>query len=63
METEPTEQLWTAADLGRWANISTGTVRNLRSAGKLPEPLKIAGSVRWVPSEVRAFFAAQRAAA
>jgi hypothetical protein len=32
------EPLWTAVDLAAWAQINPGTVRNLHSQRRLPEP-------------------------
>ncbi len=45
-------QLFTAANLGRFFGLSTRSIWRLRAAGRLPEPLTIAGSVRWRASDI-----------
>ena len=46
------EPLWTVDDVGRFLGVATKTVRGWQLAGRLPH-LKIGGTVRFVPEEVR----------
>lgn len=48
----PDESLWTAGDVADFLSISERTVRAWQLDHKLPH-LKIGGTVRFVPSEVR----------
>jgi excisionase family DNA binding protein len=48
----PDEALWTASDVAEFLAISERTVRAWQLDHKLPF-LKIGGTVRFVPSEVR----------
>lgn len=45
-----------ARDLADMLGISLRQVWRLSSAGKLPRPLKIGGSVRWNRAEIRQWF-------
>lgn len=40
-------QLLTAKALGKMLSLSARTVWRLRSSGKLPEPMKVGGAIRW----------------
>lgn len=44
-------------EVARMFSISTRSVWRLRSAGKLPEPIRIGGSVRWRTEEVAEWMA------
>ena len=44
--------LLTASQLAKTLNLSERTLWRLRSAGKLPKPVRIAGSVRWRFDEI-----------
>ena len=46
------EPLWTVEDAGRFLGVAAKTVRGWQLAGRLPH-LKIGGTVRFVPEEVR----------
>lgn len=45
-------QLLTAKDLAMRLSLSKRQVFRLNSCGKLPRPLRIAGSTRWVESTI-----------
>ncbi len=45
--------LTSARSLARMFSVSTRTVWRLRSAGKLPRPLSVGGSVRWRLTDIR----------
>lgn len=49
--------LITAAELARLLKISTRTLWRLQSAGRLPEPVRFGGAVRWRLEEVRNWIA------
>jgi excisionase family DNA binding protein len=52
--TDTQEPLLIAADeLARLMQISRRTLWRLRSAGELPEPVRLGGTVRWRLEEVR----------
>ena len=46
------EPLWTTADVARYLNVSQTTVRTWQLGRKLPF-IKIGGTVRFVPREMR----------
>jgi predicted DNA-binding transcriptional regulator AlpA len=46
----------TARDLAEMLGLSVRQIWRLNSAGKLPKPLKIGGSVRWKRQEVMNWF-------
>jgi len=48
-------QLLSAEALGRALSLSKRTVFRLRSAGKLPEPIKVGASIRWRLSDIELF--------
>ena len=48
-------QLITAEQLGGILGVSVRTVWRLRSAGKLPLPVQLGGSIRWKRGEVEAW--------
>lgn len=45
--------LLSAARVARLLEISERTLWRLRSAGKLPRPVQVGGSVRWRAEEIR----------
>jgi excisionase family DNA binding protein len=51
--------LLTAAQLAAKLNISQRTLWRLRSAGKVPQPLRLGGIVRWHVDDVEAWLAAR----
>jgi prophage regulatory protein len=50
-----TEQLITVRQLAEMLATSVRSVWRYRSAGKLPKPLRLGGSVRWSLKEIEAF--------
>lgn len=50
--------LITAAELAKLLNVSTRTLWRLRSAGQLPQPVRLGGAVRWRIEEVKNWIAA-----
>jgi len=55
---EPGEPLLiTAAELARLLQVSTRTLWRLRSAGELPEAVRLGGAVRWRLDEIRKWIA------
>jgi len=44
--------LLSANDLAKLLGLSLRSIRNLDSAGKLPRPLRVGGSVRWRRAEI-----------
>lgn len=50
--------LGTAADVAKLLDLSERTVWRLLSAKRLPEPLRIGGSVRWRLDQVRQWISA-----
>ena len=55
---DPTSLLLTAERLARLLDVSKRTLWRLRSAGKLPRPVQLGGSLRWRADEVSAWVAA-----
>lgn len=51
----PVALLVTARDVAAMLGVSTATVWRLRSAGKLPPPLKVGGAVRWRKADIEAW--------
>ena len=49
--------LITARKLAQLLGVSTRTLWRLRSAGRLPEPMRLGGAVRWRFDEVREWIA------
>ena len=49
--------LITARKLAQLLEVSTRTLWRLRSAGQLPEPVRLGGAVRWRLDEVRKWIA------
>ncbi len=47
-----TVELLNAHQVAKILNVSTRTLWRLKSAGKLPEPVRIGGSVRWHPQDI-----------
>jgi len=47
-----------ARELSEMLNVSLRQVWRLNSAGKLPKPIRLGGSVRWNQREVTAWFEA-----
>ena len=57
-ETKQECELLSVKELAKILSLSVRTVWRLRSAGKLPKPLTIGGSVRWIESEISAWIRA-----
>ncbi|MGD0596783.1 MAG: AlpA family phage regulatory protein [Sedimentisphaerales bacterium] len=55
---EITEKLLTAKALGQMLSLSKRQIFRLSSCGKLPAPIRIGGSVRWVESTIAAWLKA-----
>lgn len=55
-----TVELLNAQQLAKILNISPRTLWRLKSAGKLPEPVKIGGSVRWHPKDIQELITRKR---
>ncbi len=51
-------QLLSAERLAALLDISVRTLWRLRSAGKLPPPVRLGGSIRWNAAEIRAWIEA-----
>jgi excisionase family DNA binding protein len=51
-DVESKRLLISAEHLARLLDISVRTLWRLRSAGKLPDPIRIGGSVRWNAQEI-----------
>jgi excisionase family DNA binding protein len=49
--------LLSAAEVSSVLGVSSRTVWRLLSTGKLPEPVRIGGSVRWRADEIRSWIA------
>lgn len=47
-----------AAELGKLLGLGLRTVRSMDSAGRLPRPIRLGGSVRWRLDEIEAWLAA-----
>ena len=52
-----TPALITAADFAGMLKVSVRTLWRLRSAGQVPEPVRLGGAVRWRLDEVRNWIA------
>lgn len=50
---EPSPWLLTVADLSQYLQVSVRSIWRLKSAGKLPKPVEIEGSVRWSAEVIR----------
>lgn len=51
-------QLWSAKTFGQRLSLSKRQIFRLSSCAKIPKPLKIGGSVRWIASEIESWLAA-----
>lgn len=51
-EQQTTEKLLTAKAVGGMLSLSKRQIFRLNSCGKLPAPIRIGGSVRWVESTI-----------
>lgn len=51
-EQEQKCQLFDAQTLGQRLSLSKRQIFRLKSCGKIPAPVKIGGSVRWIESEI-----------
>ncbi|MGA2253574.1 MAG: helix-turn-helix domain-containing protein [Thermoguttaceae bacterium] len=49
--------LITAAELAKLLHVSTRTLWRLRSAGELPEAVRLGGTVRWRFAEIKKWIA------
>lgn len=49
--------LITAAELAKLLHVSTRTLWRLRSAGELPEAVRLGGAVRWRLDEIKKWIA------
>jgi len=50
-------QLLTAQELGALLNLSKRQVFRLNACGKIPAPIRIGGSVRWLASDIEDWLA------
>lgn len=55
-----TVELLTARDVSRILKISLRTLWRLKSAGKLPEAVRIGSSVRWHPQDIQDLISRKR---
>ena len=56
--TEPNDPLLVpAVELARIMQISTRTLWRMRSAGQLPDPVRLGGTVRWRVDEIKNWIA------
>lgn len=53
-----TEKLLTAKAVSEMLSLSKRQIFRLNSSGKIPAPVRIGGSVRWVESEIYAWIIA-----
>lgn len=53
-----TEKLLTAKAVGEMLSLSKRQIFRLNSCGKIPGPIRIGGSVRWLASEIEAWLEA-----
>lgn len=44
-----------ARQLGAMLGLSVRTIRTMDAGGKLPRPIRLSGSVRWIVSEIQAW--------
>ena len=51
-------QLLSAKTLGQMLSLSKRQIFRLNSCGKIPAPIKIGGSVRWISAEISAWIMA-----
>ncbi len=51
-------QLWDAKTFGQRLSLSKRQIFRLHASGKIPAPLRIGGSVRWIASEIESWLAA-----
>jgi excisionase family DNA binding protein len=49
--------LITADQLAKWLQVSKRSLWRLRSAGEIPEPMRLGGAVRWRLTDVEAWMA------
>jgi len=56
---QTTEKLLTAKAVGEMLSLSKRQIFRLNSSGKIPAPVRIGGSVRWVESEISAWIQAE----
>ena len=52
------EPLLTVKDVAKLLNLAVRTVWRRRSAGEIPPPVEIGGSVRWRPDDLKSWIAA-----
>jgi predicted DNA-binding transcriptional regulator AlpA len=52
-------QLVTAREVARLLSVSARSVWRLRDSGRMPDPVRVGGSVRWGLETIRAWIAAQ----
>lgn len=52
-----TDRLWNIRDVAQFLAVSERTVRRWVAQGVFPEPIRINGSTRWLPTTVTAFLA------
>ncbi len=52
-----TPAMITAMDFARMLKVSVRTLWRLRSAGQVPEPVRLGGAVRWRLDEVKKWIA------
>ena len=52
------EQLLVASDVGEMLSLSKRQIFRLNSSGKIPTPVKIGGSTRWMESQLSAWLQA-----
>lgn len=57
-QTNQNSQLLSAKALGEILSLSKRQVFRLNSGGKLPKPVRIGGSVRWISDEIHAWIRA-----
>ena len=55
MNGQTKEILLTATTLGEMLSLSKRQIFRLNSSGKIPAPVRVGGSVRWIESEISAW--------
>jgi len=51
-------QLLSAAEVGEMLSLSKRTIHRYNCSGKIPAPVRVGGSVRWIESEISAWIRA-----
>ncbi len=58
VDSEKGKIAWSAKQFGIQVGSSTRQIHRLNAAGKIPSPIRIGGSVRWLADEITAWLKA-----